>query len=165
MEAVDTGIGILPPLRFGLITAPAAPPGPSASPTAERVGRHVADTMRWVGGDTAVPGPRVRHPTLWLLAGNWVGSVRDGKRKGVADGNNTVGVQGRQKLTFQIATKPDGQPGTVRAADAKAGLAVRRSPRGETLHVFLPRFERRTGRRVRVQEASILVARAQCPTR
>lgn len=98
----------------------------------------------WVGGDGAYSVRTSDARALWLFSDTWVGSVRDGKRKNVAMVNNTVGVQTGDAVTFHVATKPDGKPGTLFVPpDGKGWFWLFAGhPDGEKLHVFLPRFEK-----------------------
>ena len=128
--------------------------GPPASPAvvkAEPVPELDAKFQRtdgWVGGDGAFSVQMSDRRALWLFSDTWVGSIREGKRRGVVMVNNTVGVQegnGKDtKLTFSIARNEEGKPKALFAPEdgrgwfwLYAGIKA-----GDKLHVFLPRFQK-----------------------
>jgi hypothetical protein len=134
-------------LAFLLLAAAVAPAAPPAVVKSEPLPEWDAKFRRtdgWVGGDGAFTVRTSDTRTLWLFSDTWVGSIRDGKRKNVAMVNNTVGVQDGEKLTFHIATKPDGKPGTLFVPPDGKGWFWQFAGHldSDKLHVFLPRFEK-----------------------
>jgi hypothetical protein len=105
----------------------------------------------WVGGDGAYSVALSETRALWLFSDTWVGAVRDGKRKGVALVNNTVGVQDGKgadaKLAFFVHRNADGKPTALFAPpDGKGWFWQYAGHYADgTLHVFLPRFEKASG--------------------
>lgn len=102
----------------------------------------------WVGGDGAFSVALSDKRALWLFSDTWVGSVRDGKRKGVTMVNNTVGVQegsgANAKLTFFVQKKANDKPTAIFAPpDGKGWFWLFAGHHADgKLHVFLPRFEK-----------------------
>lgn len=131
----------------GIALSPDPPTVVKAEPLPELDARFHR-TEGWVGGDGAFSVPVSDKRTLWLFSDTWVGSIRDGKRSGVAMVNNTVGVQdgtgSDTKLTFAIARADDGKPKALFApADGRGWFWLYAGIQAEDkLHVFLPRFEK-----------------------
>jgi hypothetical protein len=105
----------------------------------------------WVGGDGAYSVVISPTRTLWLFSDTWVGSVRGGKRVGVAMVNNTVGVQDGHgddaKLTFAIRRGADGKPRSMLTpADGHGWFwpMAAAHHRGK-LHLFLAQIEKTKG--------------------
>ncbi|MDB5311080.1 MAG: hypothetical protein JWO38_5282 [Gemmataceae bacterium] len=107
-------------------------------------------TDGWVGADGAYSAPVSDRRTLWLFSDTWVGSVRDGKRVGVAMVNNTVGIQdGRgpdAKVSFVVKQTTAGKPTAILTPPdgrgwfwINAGVHV-----NGPLVLFLPRLEKTT---------------------
>lgn len=127
-----------------LLLSLAAPPAVAKSEPLPEWDARFRRADGWVGGDGAFSVRASDTRVLWLFSDTWVGSVRDGKRKNVTMVNNTVGVQDGEKITFHIAAKPDGKPGTLFVPPDGKGWFWQFAghPDGDNLHVFLPRFEK-----------------------
>lgn len=103
----------------------------------------------WVGGDGAYSVPVSDTRALWFFGDTWVGSVRGGKRVGVAMANNTAAVQDGtgDKATLTFAVRKDaasGKPAAIFAPPDGKGWFW---PLGGIhlagkLHVFLVQVEK-----------------------
>lgn len=136
------------------LSAPAGAPAPPTVAKAEPDAALTAKFRRtdgWVGGDGAFSVSLPDKRALWLFSDTWVGTVRDGKRKGVTMVNNTVGTQDGTgadlKLTFAVRTGASGKPAAAFVPPDGRGwfwlFAGHRA--ADTLHVFLPRWEKTAG--------------------
>jgi hypothetical protein len=105
----------------------------------------------WVGGDGAYSVALAENRTLWLFSDTWVGTVRNGKRKDVTMVNNTVGVRtgtgADAKLTFFVQKNGKNEPTALFTPPDGTGWfwLYAGHHADDTLHVFLPRFEKSTG--------------------
>lgn len=129
-------------LAGAAVAAAPVPVVARAEPLREWSARFVR-TDGWVGGDAAYSVPLGGDRTLWLFGDTFVGTRKDGTRKGTAMVRNTAAVQAGDALTFKIAADADGHPRSLFApADGKgyfwpqAGLVD-----GGKLHLFLSRVE------------------------
>ena len=137
---------------FALVVS--AEPAASAPPVVVKAEPDAVLTARfhqkdgWIGGDGAFSVSLDDKRVLWLFSDTWVGAVRDGKRKGVALVNNTVGVQEGHgadlKLTFAVQKGGDDKPVAIFAPHDEKSWFWQFAGHfaDDKLHVFLPRFEK-----------------------
>ncbi len=108
-------------------------------------------TDGWVGGDGAYSIPISPTRAVWLFGDTWVGSVRGGKRVGVAMVNNSAAVQdGRgddAKLTFAVRRGANGKPEAIFAPSDGRGWfwPLSGAHHGGKLYLFLAQMEKAPG--------------------
>ena len=128
-------------LSFSLASPPELPTVVSAEPAAE-LNAKFRRTEGWVGADGAYSVPISDTKTLWLFSDTFVGSIRDGKRTGVAMVNNTVGIQEGNKLTFAIKKTGDKAQAILAPPDGKGWFWQMAGVHADgKLFIFLPRVE------------------------
>ncbi len=130
------------PLLFVLIATSDVPRVQSAEPAAEW-NQRFRRTEGWVGADGAYSVPVSNSKTLWLFSDTFVGSIKNGKRSGVAMVNNTVGIQTGDKLDFAIRKKADGKAVAILTPPGGKGYFWLQAGvhHDKRLHIFLPRIE------------------------
>ena len=130
-----------------LAAEPALPEVMKAEPLAEWDARFDrADG--WVGGDGAYSVVVSEKRAIWLFGDTWFGSVRGGKRTGVAMVNNSVAIQegrgGDAKLSFVIPGPADDVSRTIFRPGEGAGWfwPLAGAYHDGKLAVFLARVEK-----------------------